>query len=176
VTSGEVPTASGPAASGQTEEFAHPTLGYKLRVPAAWSRRCLPDNQTCRFNALSGADRTIPARINSTNNLFVYVHPAGGKDALALAREEDRKWSSDPKFKEYRTIRLAAASMGQFQEGSLLEFTYENELTGPRHVLIFRTVVADMSYEVSLNAPADTFDKDRPVFDDAVDSFEITAS
>ncbi len=63
--------------------------------------------------------------------------------------------------------------MGSHQ-GSLLEFTYDNALTGPRHVLVFRTVVKDMSYEVSLNGPEPLFEKDQGVFDDAVDSLVIT--
>jgi hypothetical protein len=167
------PASTFPAA---TEEYANAGLGFKLRIPAVWSFRCLPDGETCRFNALTGPDRLDDAKVNRTNNLYVTVKPANGKDPLTLAQEEDRQWKSRADFKDYRTVRLRTASFGQHQEGSVLEFTYLNQLTGPRHVLIFRTVANDQSYEVSLNAPAATFDEGRPVFDDAVDTFEITAS
>jgi serine/threonine protein kinase len=168
------PSASAPPAAG-TEEYAHPTLGFRLRVPANWSNRYIPETQTTRFNVLSGAGRTDSKLINATNNLYVYVQPAGGQDAVALAETENRRWAADPKFVNYKTLRLGAASMGSHQ-GSILEFTYDNELTGPRHILVFRTVVNDTSYEVSLNGPANLFDNDLGIFDDAVDSLVITAT
>jgi hypothetical protein len=164
-----------PTGAPVTEEYVHPTLGFRLRVPSTWSNRYIPDIKTTRFNVLSGPGRTDPKLINATNNLYVAVQLANGRDAVQLAEIEDRKWSSDPAFANYQQLRLGPVSLGSHQ-GSLLEFTYDNAVTGPRHVLVFRTVVKDMSYEVSLNGPGPLFEKDLGVFDDAVDSLVITAA
>jgi serine/threonine protein kinase len=169
------PTASAPP-SFATEEFVHPTRGFRIRIPASWSYRDLEDSPTTRFNVLTGAGRTDTALINSTNNLYVYVHPADGKDALTLAKEEDRRWATFSLFKHYQNLKLSTASMGQHQGGSLLEFTADHTKLGPRHVLIFRVVVNNTSYEVSLNGPSDKFDAGMQVFDDAVDSLVIMAA
>ena len=164
---------SGPPALA-TEEFVHQTRGFRLRVPVSWSYRDLTDSPTTRFNVLSGAGRTNDKLINSTNNLYVYVHPANGLNALQLAEAEDRRWAKYTTFRNYRRLELRTASMGQHQGGSLLEFTADHVDLGPRHVLIFRVVVNDVSYEISLNGPADKFDAGQQIFDDAVDSFVIT--
>jgi hypothetical protein len=152
-----------------------------MRIPGAWTFRNLPvdprqpDETTVRFNRLTGADRTDRASINSTNNLYVAVHPARGRTALQLAEERDAAYRRDPKtFRNYRSIQVKNASLGA-HEGSLQEFTYDNVDTGPRHVLIFRTVVGGTSYDVSLNGPANLFAADLHVFDEAVDTLEITA-
>ncbi len=146
--------------------------GFQVDVPTNWSYRYIPETTTTRFNVLSGAGRTDEKLINSTNNLYVYVHPADGQDALQVATAEDAKWRGTPTFRDYKTLRLTVATMGAHQ-GALLEFTYTNEKTGPRHVLIFRVVENDISYEVSLNGPAHLFRADERVFDTAVDSLTL---
>ena len=168
------PSVTAPPVVG-TKPYTHPSRGFRLQIPSNWSSRDLDDSPTTRFNILTGADRTLPAKINSTMNLYVYVHPADGQDPLQLAQAEDRKWATHPNFRNYKTLRLAKASMGTHQNGSLLEFTYDHVQNGPRHVLVFRTVVNDISYEVSLNGPADQFAANLGVFDNAVDTLEITA-
>ncbi len=154
----------------------HPTRGFRLRVPVAWSYKELPDSPTTRFNELAGAGRTDNVAINGTNNLYVYVHPAKGLDALQTGRGREHALVH---LRQVQALPGAErppkeASIGQNQRGSLLEFTADHTDLGPRHVLIFRMVVNDISYEVSLNGPANLFADDLQIFDDAVDSLVIT--
>jgi serine/threonine protein kinase len=170
--SGSPSPSSAPAAYSPTE-FKHQKHGYAITVPDNWTRKCLEDGITCRFNTLSGPDRLVDTKVNSANNLFVIVNAAQGKTALALAEAENERWKVHPTTAtDYQTLQLRTVTMGSYP-GAVLEFTYTNKLTGPRHVLIFRTVVGKRSYEISLNCPADTFARGLPVFDRAVDSLSI---
>jgi serine/threonine protein kinase len=168
--------ATPPAPGPPTRTFTNARLRYKVDVPQAWSDHCLSDNQTCRFNRLVGPDRFVQGKVSGTNTLYVFVQPARGNDALELAEAENERWDGDDtKFPDYKKVRLETAALGPHQNGSLLEFTYTNAKTGPRHVLVFRTVVYDTSYEVSLNAPTATFANDLPTFENAVKALQITS-
>jgi serine/threonine protein kinase len=172
------PSPSPPAGIGATKPFRNADLGYSLEIPASWSSRCeLPeDKAACRFNALSGSDRFNNDLINTSNNLYVAVKPAGGLDALGLAKQENKRWQKDPSTStDYVTRQLKWTSIGKYS-GSVLEFTFTHPVNGPRRVLIFRTVAHGDSYEVSLNCPAATFKQDSAAFDRAVESFQITGS
>jgi hypothetical protein len=172
------PSSSPPAGIGATKPFRNADLGYSLEIPVSWSSRCeLPeDKAACRFNVLSGSDRFNNDLINTSNNLYVAVKPAGGLDARGLAKQEDKRWQKDPDTStDYVTRQLKSTSIGKYS-GSVLEFTFTHPVNGPRRVLIFRTVAHGDSYEVSLNCPAATFEHDSAAFDRAVESFQITGS
>ncbi|MCW2505305.1 MAG: serine/threonine protein kinase [Actinomycetia bacterium] len=170
------PSPSAPASNSPArafEPYENAALGYRTQIPANFTFKCLPDNQTCRFNALTGTDRVSDDKVQRVNNLFVYVHPANGLTAFELAQQENVKWRNHPNTRtDYRTVLLEPRRLGNY-DGSLLEFTFTHPKYGAKHVLVFRTVRNDISYEVSLNCPTDTYAADLPAFDRAVDHLEL---
>jgi hypothetical protein len=170
------PSPSAPASSSPQrafEPYENAALGYRTQIPADFTRKCLPDNETCRFNALTGPDRVSDEKVQQVNNLFVYVHPANGLTALELAEQENVKWRNHPNTRtDYRTVLLQPRRLGNY-DGSLLEFTFTHPKYGAKHVLVFRTVKNGTSYEVSLNCPTGTYAADLRAFDRAVDHLEL---
>jgi hypothetical protein len=150
--------------AGQSASFTNPSIGYQLRVPG-WRRDCQSD-QLCRFSdgAKSPADQM---------NLYVEVHPAQGKTSLGLSSGYSAKLAADSThYPRYRSIAIRPQTVGHYR-GTVQEFEYANARSGLRHVLIFRTVSADICYEISLNGPANRFARSRPVWQDASESFVL---
>jgi hypothetical protein len=162
-----------PKAAAGSRKVANANLGYRLTIPAEWNEVCLADNQTCRYNSLSGEGRLAVPDAAAVNSLFAFVHDAKGKDAATLAQEEDADRAADTGgFPNYSRVRLEEATAGP-HAGSLLEYTYDSSTAGARHVVIFRTVANGTSYELSLNGPEKTFASDLPTFRRATETLEI---
>jgi len=147
--------------------YTHPAGGYTVLVPLDWEHT--EENETL-WSFTPGA-QAAPSTGRMT--IFVGTVPARGKSSLAIAEQYDRKLAADDNgYPQYRRWALGWRLIGQYR-GALSEFTYTNPSSGPRHVVIFRTVLNGICYEISLNGPADQFDSSRPVFYDVARSLRL---
>jgi serine/threonine protein kinase len=147
--------------------FTHPDAGYSVVVPQEWTQTPVSE-RVWRFSRQSSDGAAA-----STMNIYVETRPAAGQSSLEIATGYDRKWSADDKgFPRYQRIDLDWMVYGEYR-GAVLEFTYRNPNSGPRHVMIFRTVARDVSYEISLNGPTDQFEASRPIFEQVASSLRI---
>lgn len=145
----------------------HPD-GFTVVVPYDWA-------QTAQTGSLYRFTRPAPQSGSdaASMNLFLEAKPAGGRNSYELARSYDAKLAADRAgFPTYRLIELRRATFGAYR-GAVHEFSYINPNSGPRHVIVFRTVSSDISYEISLNGPADQFEESRAAFSAAVASLQI---
>jgi len=148
--------------------LTHPDAGYTITVPAGWVQSNA-DDALWRF---SRADELAAPR-TSTMNIYVETRPAGGKSSLDLSRAYDTKLAGDARnFPGYERVALQPKVFGEYR-GAMLEFSYNNPNSGPRHVVVFRTVFRNISYEISLNGPADQFKSARQVFTDLATSLRL---
>jgi hypothetical protein len=147
--------------------WSDPDAHYKVAHLPEWTPDC-PTTGFCRFSTGQASDAS-----GSKMTIFIEVKDAHGKNSLALATAYEQKLRGDRKtYPNYRRLNLRWKTPGQYT-GAVHEFTFDHPLNGPRHVLVFRTVTGGLSYELSLNGPADQFDAARSVFDDMVRSLVI---
>jgi hypothetical protein len=157
-----------PPGPPQPVEYTHPEHGFAVLAPADWERTVV-SGSVWRFSEPSDDASGSAGRMS----LFAEVRPAEGRSSLEISQAYDRKWAADDRgFPQYQRIRLDWQVYGEYR-GAVLEFTYRNANSGPRHVVIFRTVSGGVSYEISLNGPAARFEQTRAVFEQVASSLQL---
>ena len=144
--------------------YTHPDAGYTIVVPSDWSQT--EDSPArWRFTPTSSEGEGM--------SLVVETRPSGGKSSLDIATAYDgRLAADDAKFPRYQRTALGWLIYGQYR-GAGLEYSYLNSESGLRHVVSFRTVLRGVSYEISLDTPADDSEVNRPLFAKVAASLQL---
>ncbi|NJC81175.1 protein kinase [Planosporangium mesophilum] len=150
------------------QEYRDPK-GVAVNVPAGW-RQSQPKSATYMdFIDPANPDRWVRVSVSRSNE-------ATGRKALesAARRFQSTSASANGSCQGYQQVQLADTRLAGY-DGAVFEYTCAPPGKAPRRGRWTAIVVNGMKYEITLSAPAATFDDSKKIEDEMVRSFRLSA-